>query len=301
MSGALSWTAQPERGSVGLLRLMARIALTLGWHVAHGLLYPIVATILVTAPRQQREAARRYLTRALGRAPKRREIFRLYFAFGATMLDRVFLLTGRHAAYDITIEGLDLLKREAAAGRGVILLGAHIGSFDALRAIAGAGAPVEVRALMHEDNAAKASEFYNALDPTRAASIIPLGRPESMLLAKECLERGGMVGILGDRAARGDRLVPTPLLGKDAPLPAGPMQLAAVLGAPVILCAGLWLGPRRYLLRFEPFTDRVVLERSRREAATAEWLARYAAWVGETCRRYPFNWFNFYDVWQELE
>ncbi|HYF09718.1 MAG TPA: acyltransferase [Acetobacteraceae bacterium] len=300
MSGAVSWTTQPERGGLGWMRLMARIALTLGWHVAYGLTVPLTALFLATAPRRQKEAARRYLARALGRRPRRRDLFRLYLAFAATMLDRVFILTGRTAAYDVTVEGLEQVKQQVAAGRGLILLGAHLGNFDALRTIAGSDAPVEIRALMHEDNAVVANAFYNALDPTRAEAIIALGRPDTMLRAKECLERGGIIGILGDRAAREDRLVPVPLLGAPAPLPAGPMQLAAVLGAPVILCAGFWLGPRRYLLRFEPFADRILLDRGRREEALAEQLARYAAWIERSCRAHPFNWFNFFDYWQEL-
>lgn len=301
MSDASAWATQRERGSLGVLWLMARIGLTLGWRVANALLYPITLFYMTTAARPQRDGVRRYLARGLGRSVRWRDQFRLYFAFASTMLDRVFLLTGRSRGYEITIEGLDLLKAEVAGGRGVILLGAHVGSFDALRALAGAGAPVEIRTLMHEDNAAKANGLYNALDPGRHAAVIPLGRPESMLAAKECLDRGGIVAILADRATRGDRMFPIPFLGAPAPLPAGPLQLAAVLGAPVYTCAGLWLGPRRYLLRFEPFVERIVLDRARRDAATAEWLARYAAWLEGICREYPYNWFNFFDFWQEQD
>jgi len=295
-----AWAQQPERSNLFWMRLMQRIALGLGWHVAHALLHPITLFFMTTAARRQREGARRYLTRALGRAPSWREQFRLYFAFASCMLDRVYLLTGRTEGYDIAIEGLDQLDARVKEGRGVVLLGAHFGNFDALRSIAGEDSPVEIRVLMHADNAANANAFYNALDPTRASAIIVLNRPESMLAAKECLDRGGMLGMLGDRAARDERMVPVPLLGAPAMLPAGPMQLAAVLGAPVVLCAGFWLGPRRYRLVFEPFADRIVLDRARREEALTEWLARYAQWVERSCRAYPYNWFNFFDVWQEL-
>jgi hypothetical protein len=263
-------------------------------------MHPITLFFVLTAAPKQREGVRRYLTRALGRAPRWREEFRLYFAFAITMLDRIYMLSGRTQGYDIAIEGLEALKARVDAGRGVILLGAHLGNFDALRTIAGEDSPVEIRVLMHEDNATQANNFYNALDPTRAEAIIPLNRPDSMLAAKECLDRGGILGMLGDRAARDERMVAVPLLGAPAMLPAGPMQLAAVLGAPVVLCAGFWLGPRRYRLVFEPFAERVVLDRARREEALEEWLARYADWVGRSCRAYPFNWFNFFDVWREL-
>jgi len=299
MSGAASWTVMPERGSIGALRLMARIALSLGWHAAHALLYPITAFYLVSAPPAQRRAARRYLARALGRPAHARDLFRLYFAFAATMLDRVFLLTGRTGEYEVTVEGLDRMKAFAEIGQGCILLGAHIGSFDALWALAGADAPVEVRILMHRDNARKANTLFDALDPARTAAIIPLGQPDAMLRAKECLDGGGVLGLLGDRAPRGERMLAVPFLGAAAPLPAGPMQLAAVLGAPVLLCFGLWLGPRRYQLRFEPFADRIALDRGAREEAVAAWLARYGARLEQVCRAHPYNWFNFYDFWQE--
>lgn len=299
-TASAAWAQQPERSNMFWIRLMQRIALGLGWRVAHALMHPITLFFVLTAPARQREGARRYLARALGRTPRWREEFRLYFAFASTMLDRIYLLTGRSEGYEFAIEGLDALDAQVKQGRGVILLGAHFGNFDALRTIAGEGAPVEIRVLMHADNAAMANAFYNALDPTRAEAIIALNRPDSMLRAKECLDRGGILGMLGDRAARDERMVPVPLLGAPAMLPAGPMQLAAVLGAPVLLCAGFWLGPRRYRLVFEPFAERIVLERGRRDEDLAAWLARYAEWVERSCRAHPFNWFNFYDVWREL-
>ena len=300
MTTNTAWSTEPERGNLFVLRLMANIGLKLGWHAGHAMLFPVAFTFMTTAPRLQREAARRYLTRALGRKARWRDEYRLYFAFSSTLLDRVFLLTGRSAGYKIEIQGREQILRALGAGRGLILLGAHIGNFDALRAVAGSGAPVEIRALMHLENAPSTHRLFNSLDPARAAAIIRLGRPEAMLEAKECLDRGGMLGILGDRAVRGERSVSVDFLGVPAPMPAGPIQLAAVLGAPVFFCVGIWLGPRRYVLRFESFAERVVLDRSRREAALAEWLGQYAGRLEALCRAHPYNWFNFFDFWQEL-
>jgi predicted LPLAT superfamily acyltransferase len=106
-----------------------------------------------------------------------------------------------------------------------------------------------------------------------------------------------VVGLLADRAARGERMVAAEFLGAPAPFPGGPMILAAVLRAPVVLGFGLWLGPRRYLLRFEPFAEAIDLPRADRDAALRRWVARYADRLSEVCRAHPYNWFNFYDVW----
>lgn len=297
MTGTATWAATPERGNAAVLRLMTRIALGLGWPVAHALLHPVTLFYLATSPAAQKRAARRYLTRALGRPAGWRDLWRLYFCFASTLLDRVYLLTGRTRDYRVKVEGLDILRRAAASRQGVVLLGAHMGSFEALRAVGGAGAPVEVRMFMHTGNAGPADALFDSLDPTRAASVIPLGRPEAMLTAREVLERGGVVGLLADRAPNGDRMLPVPFLGAPAPFPGGPMTLAGILRAPVVLGFGLWLGPRRYLLRFEEFAEAIDLPRETREAALRTWLERYAARLGEVCRAHPYNWFNFFDFW----
>jgi hypothetical protein len=294
----LAWTEAPERGSTTMLRVMLWITRALGWRAGHLLLYPITAYFLAFSPRQ-RAASRVYLARALGRKAGLRDIFRLYFAFASTILDRVWLVTGRTKGYRIEVHGLDALRARIAEGRGCLLFGAHLGSFEALRAVADAGCPVELSVMMHEQNAAKVKAFFDALGgQERAAAVIPLGHADSMLRVQEALGRGGLVGLLADRAPRRERLVRVPFLGEVAPMPAGPHMLAAVLGAPVMLAFGVWRGPRHYEVHFEPFTDgNAPIGRHGREAAIAASVHRYAERVEAMCRAHPYNWFNFFDFW----
>ena len=296
---AAAWTAAPERGTDGALRLMLWILRRLGWRAGHLLLYPIAGYFLLSAPRQ-RSHARAYLRRALGREPGALDLFRLWFAFSSTILDRVFLTAGRTENYRIEVEGLDALEAVLAEGRGCLLLGAHVGSFEVLRAVADAGAPVELAVLMHEANARRVQALVNAFGgPRHAAAVIPLGTAGAMLRARECLERGGMVGLLADRRPHGERAARVPFLGAPAPLPLGPHVLAGMLGAPVMLAFGIWQGPRRYLVRFEPFADPSPQGRGDRAAVAGERAARYAARLEEVCRAHPYNWFNFHDFWEE--
>ncbi len=297
---APDWAASPERGSTLLMRVMLWISRRFGWHVGHALLFPITAYFLLFSPRQ-RAVARRYLGRALGRRAGWRDLFRLYFAFASTIHDRVWLVSGRTEGFRIEITGLDALRQRIAGGRGCLLFGAHLGSFEALRAVADAGSPVEVAVLMHEANARRVKAFFDALgNQGRAAAVIPLGTTDAMLRVRECLERGGLVGLLADRSPRGERMLPALFLGQPAPFPTGPHLLATVLGAPVMLAFGIWHGPRHYEVRFEPFIDRDAPEpRAGREAATAASIAGYAERVEAVCREHPYNWFNFHDFWRE--
>ncbi len=302
-AAAHAWTAAPERGTDGALRLMLWILRRLGWRAGHALLYPIAAYFLLSAP-QQRGHARAYLRRALNREPRLPDLYRLWFAFASTILDRVFLTSGRTEGYRIEVEGLDALKSTLAEGRGCLLLGAHFGSFEALRAVADAGAPVELAVLMHEANARRVQALATAFGgPRHAAAVIPLGTADAMLRAHECLHRGGMVGLLADRRPHGERVAHVPFLGAPAPLPLGPHVLAGMLGAPVMLAFGIWQGPRRYLVRFKPFAEAATPgsggRGKRGAAAAAERAALYAARLEEACRAHPYNWFNFHDFWEE--
>jgi predicted LPLAT superfamily acyltransferase len=128
--------------------------------------------------------------------------------------------------------------------------------------------------------------------------VIPLGRPETLLRVRECLERGEIVGLLGDRALKSDRTVRCDFLGAPAGFPQGPLLLASILKAPVVLFFGLYLGGRRYALHFEAFADELDIGRRDRGTRLRPWIARYAGRLEHYCRLAPYNWFNFYDFWR---
>jgi predicted LPLAT superfamily acyltransferase len=117
----VTWTRQRERGSLAALRLMAWIVMRLGYRVGYGLLYPIAAYFFLSSP-LQRQAVRRFQCRALGREPTWREVFRSFFVFSATLLDRLFLVDGKRHGYQLKVVGLDLLNERIARGQGCILL-----------------------------------------------------------------------------------------------------------------------------------------------------------------------------------
>lgn len=291
------WLAQPERGSGALIRFIAWLALTAGRSVGRVLLYPICAYFLVCS-RAARAASRQYLARVLERPARLGDIFRHYHTFAATILDRVFFLTGRHGAYEITITGAEPLHRELERGQGCILLGAHLGSFEVLRMLAVLDRGLPLKVLMYAGNAHRINAVLDRLSPEVAASVIPLGTPGAMLQVREWLAAGGIVGMLGDRIVEGDKLVCSRFLGHPCRLPAGPLLLAGILKVPVVLFFGLYRGGRRYEIHFELLAQHVPIDRRTPIAEIEAWAGRYLAQVERHCRSAPYNWFNFYDFWE---
>ena len=296
------WTRRPEGGGRVAIWLIQAIARHLGRRPARALLYPITLYFLATRG-PERRASRAYLARVLGRPARLRDVARHIHTFAATILDRVFLLGGRMDSFDIRTHGLDALHEVLDRGRGVLLFGSHLGSFDGLRALATQRPKVPVRVLLDKRHNPAITQLIDALNPELARNIIDASQdgPSIVLAIQQAAAEGGIVAILADRARPGEPVVPLPFMGAPAAFPTAPWLIAAVLELPVVLAFGLYRGGRHYDLVFEPFSDGVSLPRRQRAEALPGWMARYAGRLEHHARSAPYNWFNFYDFWQKSD
>lgn len=280
-----------------MLRAMTWISLRLGRRAARGVLHLVAAYFLLFAPASRR-ASSDYLRRALGRPARWRDLYRHFFTFAATIHDRVYLVNRRFDLFDFEVHGEDTLRRLLADGKGLFLMGAHLGSFEVIRAIGRKDTDLRVAMLMHQDNAQKINAMLAAINPEAVQDIIGLGHIDSMLKVRERLDAGGVVGMLADRTPGNDTLYPVQILGADANLPVGPFRMAALLRRPVVFMTGLYLGGNRYAIHFEPLADFSDVARGQRDAALEAAITRYASLLDHYCRKAPYNWFNFFDFWQ---
>ncbi|HZP94017.1 MAG TPA: acyl-CoA synthetase [Burkholderiales bacterium] len=290
------WLEQRERSTAAALHALVWAARKLGRRAGRAILLPVCLYFLFFAPRARR-ASRDYLRRVLGRPPRLLELFRHFYSFGTAALDRVFFLAGRLDLFDIRVAGESLLLDRRRAGGGCFLLGAHLGSFEVLRAL-GRKMGLRVNLLMFERNAQKVARIARAIDPDFDSHVIALGAPDSMLKVEACLARGEWVGMLGDRTLYDAGRVRVSFLGAPAFFPTAPFRIAAMLGRPIVLMAGLYRGDSRYDLCFEELLAVQQSDAGRDERIRA-WAARYAARLEHYCRQAPYNWFNFYDFWAD--
>lgn len=293
-----AWREQQERGSRTTIRIMLWIASSLGRPAARALLYPICLYYVSFSVRARR-AIRQFRERVLGRPATWTDLFRHFYSFASTILDRVYFLRGQFGAFDIRVHGLDALDRMLAQQRGCLLLGSHLGSFEVVRAVGLSRKDVEIRVLMDEQNALLIRALIQELNPAVAETVIQVGGVDTMLHVKESVERGGVVGIMGDRVMRGDHAVSCTFFGHHARFPIGAMRLAHVVRAPIVLFFGLYRGNNRYDVYLESFSEQVQLSSEARDHDLARWTQRYAARLEAFCRQAPDNWFNFYDFWHE--
>lgn len=291
------WFNQPEYGSLLAIKLLLRITAVLGRSATRLLLYPICLYFMLRAPSATR-ASRQYLARVLGRRPRWREIFRHYFTFASVLFDRAIFQSGRTDQLAISCTNLELMSDLSAQHRGALLLSAHFGSIDIIGKIDAMQPHARISMLMYEGNARMIQALFDSLGGRRRIQVIPIGRVDTLIRAKEQLDVGGWVGVLGDRLMPGDRQIRVPFLGETAAFPAGPFLAASALKVPVVLFVGAYLGGNRYQEHFELLAEEVSIGRHTQEADLEHWVRRYAERLEHYCRTYPYNWFNFYDFWE---
>jgi predicted LPLAT superfamily acyltransferase len=294
-----TWSTRRERGSALAIRVIVWVALHLGRRCTRVLLYPICLYFLAFSS-GSRAASGAYLRRVLARPPRLGERFRHYFSFASCALDRVYLLNDDIGLFDIRIAGEELANTELAEKTGSFLFGAHIGSFEILRALGHRQGNVKLSLLMYEDNARKINSALGHINPDVAIDVIPLGRPDSMLTVGQRLDQGHVIGILADRglSPADEEHASVMFLGDRALFPLGPFRLAALLRRPIYLMIGLYRGGRRYDVHFERVADFTDLPQGARQGEVDLALRRYVARLEYFCRQAPYNWFNFYDFWK---
>lgn len=293
------WIERPEGGTLFGLKLIRSFALFFGRTAGRLVLYPITLYFLLRRG-PERRASRDYLSRVFGRRATTWEVAKHIYTFATVILDRVFFLSGKHERFDVRMVGIDGLRERWRWGRGVLVFGAHVGSFDALRAIATLRQDVNLRVVLDIEQNPALSRVLNTLNPKLAASIIN-ARQEgttTALAIKEALDERAIVTLLADRARPGNNVLSVDFLGSPAPFPTAPWQLAAALKVPVVLCFGLYMGGNRYDLHFEVFEDTIAIDRKNREAALRALIERFVERLTHHVRSAPYNWFNFYDFWQ---
>ncbi len=304
-----AWTAVSERGSSAGLWITAFVYRLFGRRLSEWFILPIVAYFFVT-DRRGRRASRRYLerlyafpggARALGHRPTLRDAFRHYHQFALATVDRLRFTLGSHDT-EIILRGREHFTPLLAAKQGAVLLGAHLGSFDALRVLA-AREGIVVNVLMVTRHAPRINAVLRRLNPAVEFRVIESG-PDAMdtvVRLRACLERGEFVSILGDRVGAGarSRVVRVPFLGRPAPLPQGPFLLAEALRCPLLFIVGLRRTATVYEVFAEPLATPVSLPSIERSKRVGDVARRYAKRLEAYCVEAPYQWFNFFDFWDD--
>ena len=309
MNASARWNEMAEVGTSWALRFA-------GWfHRSFGrrpslALAALAAVYFSLRNAPGRRASARYLSRvaetpgaraALGSSPGWRQVLRHFNEMAICTYDRMVVWSGSVDSMELEYDGAERIFDIARTGRGALLFGAHIGNLDMLAFVA-RNYELHLNVVAYFDNAERVNAFFESLggDRLRLIPLVP-GSVRATMEIRACIERGEIVVVMADRTPPGveSPVAAVDFLGRAANFPLGPFLLAGVLGCPVYFALCVRVGEARYSGILRPISPGGRVPRGMRDEEARRALASYVALIEEICERYPYQWFNFFDFWEE--
>lgn len=287
------WKGQTRGGTFGY-RFFIWLIRTAGIRVSYAFLYLVVPYFVIFAPKAAK-AIRSYARNVpgTGYGASWRMVFRNFNALGKVLIDKIAINGGMSGKYSFGFENFDAASRIMDSGKGVIMIGAHVGNWEI-------GAPFfdrygsKLNIVMFDNEHQKIKEMLESNAIPHDYKVIPVNADSltHIFLITEALRRGEYVCFQGDRYTVSEKTIEGELLGKKAQFPLGPFILASRLKTPVVFYTAMREKDMRYTFRFS------VISEGGSKVSPEHLLAQYTLLLDEVLAKYPEQWFNYYDFWE---
>lgn len=301
------WSSVREAGTLGGIKFLVWVHRVLGRSVFSFVLYPVMVYFLLARP-VARRSSRDFLSTHYrffpSEWPRRRpgmiDVFRHFFAFGESILDKLLAWSKDLNEEEFEIGNLALLEEFLEDERGQLIIGSHIGNLEYCRGFVQRYKQKIINILVYDQHAANFVEMMQELSPESRLNVYQVDALDipTMLALKAKIEQGEWLFIAGDRTPLSGerRTVCVRFLDRIASLPIGPYILAKALACPVKLMFSYRNG-RKVFFDIVAFSDRVEFSRKSREEELQALAQRYANELEHQLKSAPMQWFNFYPYW----
>ena len=222
-------------------------------------------------------------------------VYKSYFTFGQTIIDKVAISAGLHNKFTFDFDGVDILKQLLTEQKGGILISAHIGNFEIAEKFF---AEIDLNAHIHivtvDQERSVIKEYLESVSNNQSnVRFIYVKEDLSHIFEiNEALSKNHLICFTGDRYFGHSKTMKAELLGKEALFPAGTFMLTSRLKAPVAFVYVM----KEPNLHYHLYTRRAP-EFKHRDAQSV--LDAYTQNVSKMLKKYPYQWFNYFDFWKD--
>lgn len=220
-------------------------------------------------------------------------IYKNYYKLGQTLSDRVTVSTGFHEIFNYTHDGMEKIDALLNKKKGGILISGHVGNFEishyflenrySISKISMVTTPAEQEHI---------SAYLDKMSTATSLELILVKDDMSHIFEiHAALERGGLVVITGDRYLPGSKYLTEKFMGAPAKFPLGPFRLASRLKVPVLFVYVMKGKKRNYQL--------YARQAEAKEHDAQALLNEYTESMEWVLKKYPLQWFNYFDFWED--
>lgn len=234
-----------------------------------------------------------YFNQRLGYRPVKAffGVYHNFCRFSQVILDRFYMFSG--GKFDVEVENYHLYQELAEDKPGFMILSAHVGCYE-LAGYTLVATKKRFNALAFGEEAEAIVENRQRLFENTNIRIIPVKDDLSHLFAlNDALDNGESVSFPSDRLVGKQRTVTCDFLGAAARFPMGPFALAAQRDLPVLTVNVM----KDMAKRYKVFVHRLKKEGETRQERIESYVRQYVGHLEDVLRRYPEQWFNYYEFW----
>jgi lauroyl/myristoyl acyltransferase len=207
-------------------------------------------------------------------------------------LVRLPYLDKNEVEHRVTVYGIEQLDNALALGRGVILIGGHIGNYSMAAQVAAArGYPMTI--IAEDIHPPKLYDYINKLRSRFGLRLIKTGSSQVRQIYK-LLRSGEGLMLAADRDVTGGG-VPVEFFGELADLPPGPVTLALRLNTPLIPVHTMRLPNSSNVVYINPPME---LERTGdRDRDVEVNMSKVVRFLEESILKAPDQWVTMQKIW----
>ena len=233
-------------------------------------------------------------------------VYKNHYRFGQVILDRFATYAGQH--FQVERDGYDTFQELDMGESGFMILSCHVGNYE-LAGYTFKATQKRYNALIFSGEAETVMENRNRILSENNIRMVPVSEDMShIFVMSDALDNGEIVSIPADRIFGSPRSVVCRFFDSDARFPLGPFMISLQRQVPTVAIFVMKESPYRYttyIRRVETDSQevqRLETEKGRklnRQEQAALLAQAFAREVEAVLKRYPEQWFNYYEFWNQ--
>jgi len=220
-------------------------------------------------------------------------IYKTYNIFGETLIDKVAIRAGISNNFSFYMDGEENLHKMAAGNQGGIMISAHVGNWDISGHLLTNRLNAKIHIVMFDAEHRNIKKYLDSVMGNKDINIIVVKDDFSHIFhISKALANKELICIHGDRYVQGSKVIAVDFFGKKTYFPYGAFHLASKLNVPYTFVFGFKEENNHYHFYS---TDLKV-----HNGGVRPLVEEYSKKLEEVLRRYPEQWFNFYDYWEDV-
>jgi len=267
-----------------------------GIRAAYFILYFVASYYFIFLTKSNR-AIFYYFRKRLGYSwlKSKQMVFRSYYTFGQTIIDKISISAGMRSRFSYEFDGVEILTQLLSEKKGGVLISAHMGNFEIAEHFFGEiDLDFQINLVTTDLEHSAIKNYLEKITKKSGIKFIIVKDDLSHIFEiNAALARNELVCFTGDRYFEGVKFLSGDLLGESAKFPAGPFLIASRLKVPVVFVYVM----KEPKLHYHLYAREAEVKHRDEKAL----LKAYTENVESMIEKYPLQWFNYFDFWDQLD